>query len=269
MKKIHLLAAGAMSLAMLGGGAVAWAASGNQNPAQPAAPAQTKLIAAAPIDTTTESKFTPVAPCRVADTRVAGGAMHSNATRDFYVGGTTAFVFQGGKSGGCAIPTTATAVALTITSVSPNAKGYLRIWRSGDAEPQATFMNYGTSFNTAASGTTGISSLGKARVHNYGATSHLVIDVTGYYLAPMYAEVSSTGTLVRGSRVTATSLISGSSYQVTFDRDVTNCAYAASSYFGNYTLTVEPRSLVANAVYVETLFNDAASTDQFYLTVTC
>ncbi|MEO9238453.1 MAG: hypothetical protein ABI418_10205, partial [Jatrophihabitantaceae bacterium] len=85
MKKMHVLMASGLALVMVGGGAIASAAS-NNSPAQPAGAAQAKLIAAAPIDTTTESKYTPIAPCRVADTRVAGGRLNNTTTRNFYLG---------------------------------------------------------------------------------------------------------------------------------------------------------------------------------------
>ncbi|MEO9239849.1 MAG: hypothetical protein ABI418_17350, partial [Jatrophihabitantaceae bacterium] len=185
--------------------------------------------------------------------------------------GTTFFVGQGGKSGGCGVPTTATAVNVIITAVSPTHAGYLHVWRPTDTEPNASFMNYGTNFNASGTGSVGIATNGTVRIRNLTAITHLVIDVTGYYLAPMTAEVASNGNLVQGSRVATSFLIGAttSSYEVDFDRDVSHCAYAASSYFSGYDLTVEPRSGVPNGVFVLSTFDHTATADQFYLTVTC
>lgn len=274
MKKLSILVAAAVVLVGAGSAVAGAVGAAGSNPAQPKATTAPALVpAAAPIDNTTESKFTPVAPCRVIDTRhsVVGGALGPNVVRNFYVGGTFGFAPQGGQSGGCGVPVNATAVQVTITAVAPSANGFLHVWRSGAAEPSAAFMNYGTAFNASAGGTTAIDSAGRVSIRNIGSTAHLVVDVSGYYVAPMTAQVSSSGALVRGSRVTNAFLISGttSSYQVDFDRDVSQCTYAASSYFSGYDLTVEPRSGVPNGVYVYSSYDHAATADQFYLTVTC
>jgi hypothetical protein len=46
--------------------------------------------------------------------------------------------------------------------------------------------------------------------------------------APLWAVVNSNGTLVRGVSVTQTSRIDTGDYRVTFNRDVSGCAYAAT-----------------------------------------
>src|SRR5436305_7260753 len=61
---------------------------------------QVAATAAAPTlgDPQSDLIFVPVAPCRIIDTRLAGGAIGANATRAFLVTGTTGFEAQGGKS---------------------------------------------------------------------------------------------------------------------------------------------------------------------------
>jgi hypothetical protein len=205
------------------------------------------------------------------DTRVHGGPLGAGASRDFFLGGTAGFSNQGGTAGGCGVPLNATGVAITITTVSATHNGFLKVWRTGATEPGTSFMNYGTAFNASVAGTVGISAAGKTRVRNFLAQAQLVIDVAGYYVAPLFASVNSGGTLVTGSRVTNAFLISGTtaSYEVDFDRDVSHCAYSVSSFFSGYTLLVEPRSGNADGVYVGTSFNGSSTADQFYLTVTC
>ena len=54
-------------------------------------------------DTGADLIYTPVAPCRIIDTRVsgAGGPIPGNGTRDFVVVGATGFASQGGNPAGC------------------------------------------------------------------------------------------------------------------------------------------------------------------------
>ena len=65
-------------------------------------------------DTGADLVYTPVAPCRIIDTREpgAGGAIPGNGTRDFMVTGATGFESQGGHTGGCGIPEDATSVMI-------------------------------------------------------------------------------------------------------------------------------------------------------------
>ena len=44
--------------------------------------------------------YTPITPCRIVDTRKAGGAIGAE-TRTYYVAGTFGFAPAGGTSGGC------------------------------------------------------------------------------------------------------------------------------------------------------------------------
>jgi hypothetical protein len=162
-------------------------------------------------------------------------------------------------------------VAVTITALAGKHAGSIKAFRTGAPEPGATFLYYNASSVTSVASTVGISTAGRARVKNAGGLANVIIAVTGYYMAPLTADVSTDGTLVRGSRATGSSLIASttSSYQINFDRDVSACVYEVSSYFNGYTLTVEPRSGVPNAVYVFASFGGAATSDRFYLTVTC
>ena len=63
--------------------------------------------------------FTPVAPCRILDTRLAGGPLAPGAPRSFVVAGTAGFGAQGGREGGCGIPAGAAAVEMNFVVVSP------------------------------------------------------------------------------------------------------------------------------------------------------
>jgi len=79
-------------------------------------------------DTGADLIYTPIAPCRIIDTREpgAGGPIPGNGTRDFVVVGTTGFESQGGHSGGCGIPEDATSVMINFIAVASATSGHLR-----------------------------------------------------------------------------------------------------------------------------------------------
>ena len=101
--------------------------------------------------------LTTIEPCRIVDTRLAGGKILPGAgeNRTFNVVGTANFTTQGGKSGGCSIPGFATipgianpipmvqAVVFNFTAVAPSGPGDIRAFPT-DAVlvPTASVLNY-------------------------------------------------------------------------------------------------------------------------------
>ena len=221
------------------------------------------------VDTSTESKYTPIAPCRIVDTRVHGGAISANATRSFHALGSGSFAGQGGAS--CDIPSSAIAVTGSIIAVNATGSGYLKAYAYGAAEPKPSFLNYVPSPTLSASGTIPVAgSTYDFTVKAFAHPTQVVIQLTGYYVRPMWAEVSSAGGLVQGSRVAAISHIGTGSYEVDLDRNVSACAYTATSYFYGTTMEVEPRSGNVDGVFVAASdYNGAGVDTYFYLTVTC
>lgn len=144
-------------------------------------------------DAESDLLFVPITPCRVIDTRLAGGLLAANAVRDFEVAGTANFEGQGGKSGGCAIPMGATspvaaAVMINLIAVSAQGPGNLRAWEFGTPVPLASVINYeklGTFFNIANGiilPIAGVSTADKdLSVRADANGTHLVADVTGYF----------------------------------------------------------------------------------------
>ena len=82
-------------------------------------------------DTGADLIYTPVSPCRIIDTREAGGPIAGGDTRNFVVVGTTGFGSQGGHTGGCGIPEDATSVMINFIAVAPVTTGHLRAWPYG------------------------------------------------------------------------------------------------------------------------------------------
>jgi hypothetical protein len=244
MSSIRLIALGVIAGAMVSGGAVAWASNGGAS--QPSTTQQTAPVGNGPsarpnvqpnvvANAKPESVFTPVAPCRAVDTRSGGGTLATGVARTFYVGGTANFSGQGGQSGGCGVPTTATAVALTITAVSPTHEGYLRAWSATGSEPTSAFMNYGTAYNASGSGQVPISTAGQIKIRNESSTTQVLVDISGYYSAQISALLNPTGGIYSGSARVLSSVNTGTGdYLVTVDRDLTGCTAIASIDGGPY-----------------------------------
>ncbi len=90
-------------------------------------------------DSQADLVYTPVPPCRILDTRLAGGPLAAGTTRDLLVTGDT--TLQGGAN--CAIPHgPATAAVLNFVAVGPAGPGDLRVTPFGSAMPNASILNY-------------------------------------------------------------------------------------------------------------------------------
>jgi hypothetical protein len=160
-----------------------------------AAPLAKTAATAAPTlgDSNSDLLFVPVPPCRIIDTRVAGGALAANETRSYLVNGSTGFLAQGGNGGGCgipadAVPPSATAAVLNFVAVAPQGPGDLRAWAYGQPKPLAAVLNYAqvTGLNIANGVVVPVagSSLNPAdlNVSTDVSGTHLVVDVTGYFI---------------------------------------------------------------------------------------
>ena len=132
--------------------------------------------------------FTPVTPCRIVDTRLAGGPFTPGARREFYVYGTTIIANQGGNPAGCASPRgEPSAVHINVTAVPQSGSGYFGVFPANVEPPNASLVNYKTGVQNIANAAT-IKTYYQAgareiEVINRNGSAHLVIDVMGYYYA--------------------------------------------------------------------------------------
>lgn len=129
--------------------------------------------------------FTPVAPCRIVDTRLAGGAIAAGTTRTFDADGST-FVAQGGVATSCGVPYGASrAVAMTVTVTETATPGWVTAWGLG-AMPLSSVLNYATSDTVA---NTTIVPIVPGAGNDFSiwtyANAQIIIDVVGYYAAPV------------------------------------------------------------------------------------
>lgn len=275
------LAAAVVLAAGVGAGA-AWAGAGAGDGGQPPATGPSANRAKIVAPKAHDDLFVPITPCRIVDTRsAAAGKLAVGAAREITSRGSgAAFAAQGGKAGGCGIPTSAKAITFTVTAVDAGS-GFLRVWPSDLVQPNATFMNYDSAFNVSNSGTvnlcgtSGLLCISDLKVRAYGSDTHVVIDVAGYYVAPMWANLTRGGSIVEASRVTNVIAFGTGAYEVEFDRDVSDCSYTAAIDFfdtsgGSVMTAVDPRAGNARAVFVQTYNTSGTKADEpFYLEVTC
>jgi hypothetical protein len=93
-------------------------------------------------DSQADLVYTPVSPCRIIDTRLAGGPIAGGTTRSFRVTGGD-LSSQGGSATGCGIPAgAATAAVINFVAVNPAGPGDLRITPFGTPMPTASILNY-------------------------------------------------------------------------------------------------------------------------------
>ncbi len=132
------------------------------------------------------ASYVPLAsPCRVVDTRGGGGVLARSGSRAFQVAGTgSVFASQGGTSGGCGVPDGVPGVEATVSVVAPTgANGFVRVAPNNGSVPTATFLNYTTRTGITNTGSITLSNteVRDVSVRNFGGTTHVVIDVQGYY----------------------------------------------------------------------------------------
>lgn len=91
--------------------------------------------------------YTPLAPCRILDTRSTGaGAIAANSTRNFVAINAGNFTSQGGSATNCGtLGLSATAVAINLTAVTPAGAGYATAYPFGTTQPLAASVNYSAS----------------------------------------------------------------------------------------------------------------------------
>lgn len=230
-------------IVVVGGLAAASAAPPDVHPpnnAPSAAGPATQNVPLATAPSVSETAFVPITPCRIVDTRSNIGRIAAGTSVAFHVRGTAGFEPQGGVSGGCGIPTTATGIAVSVSSVNIGGTGYFRAWPYGQTMPNASIAHYqsGPITTTGATLTLGTGAY-DIQVEAFGAGSALVIDVTGYYIVPIDAVLSYNGGVLSGSpRVLSSVRTSPGNYTVTVDRDLTGCTATATVHGGAYFASV-------------------------------
>lgn len=125
------------------------------------------------------SGFVPMSPKRILDTRfgpvppsmIVGGKLIAASTRFLPIAGTAG------------VPLDATAVVVNVTSTqASSSNAYLTMWPGGFPTPFASTLNLQAGATVASSATLRLGGGGVNLRTNIGST-HLVVDVLGYYMA--------------------------------------------------------------------------------------
>jgi hypothetical protein len=240
-------------------------------------------------DNATSLVFTPVPPCRIIDTTVLPAPLAAGSQIGFVVAGTQFFPEQGGQPGGCGIPFgPATAAMINFVAVGPANAGDLRAFAFGSPVPNASIINYASVPGLNIANGLAVPICNPAVLNCSSdlaiqvdvSDTDLVADVVGYFAAadpvPMWAVVTSAGTLVRGFRAVAASRPLLGQYNVVFDRNVANCGYVATigaPGTGNEnpgSISVASLLTSVNGVYVEIRNVPGALDDRgFHVAVHC
>ncbi|MGE0877781.1 MAG: beta strand repeat-containing protein [Acidimicrobiia bacterium] len=119
------------------------------------------------------SKFVPLSPQRILDTREGNGAVQAklapNGKIDLQVTG------RGG------VPSTGvSAVVLNVTATNSTGSGYVSVWPADQTQPTVSNLNVEADQTIPNLVTVGVSAQGKVSLFSYGG-GDLIADVAGYY----------------------------------------------------------------------------------------
>jgi len=179
--------------------------------AQPHSPATTSItVGSVTTDalgaTTSQLVFTPIPPCRIADTRGSGartGILAAGVPRTFDLTTDGFLKGQGGSTSCAGLPSFsnyAWSVNLTLTGYSTS--GFLSVYPFGGAVPATSIANFGTALPAIANSSTltGCYGCGDDISVVASAPTHLILDVYGYFEVPSgYATGAITRTVMAGT----------------------------------------------------------------------
>jgi spore germination protein YaaH len=115
-------------------------------------------------------QFQALPPARILDTRTTGGPIGANQTRDLQVTG------QGGVPAAGVV-----AVVVNLTVTSPTAAGYLTAYPSGATRPVVSNLNFTPGQTVPNRAVVTLSSTGTATLYNFSGSTHVVVDVAGWF----------------------------------------------------------------------------------------
>jgi subtilisin family serine protease len=119
-------------------------------------------------------RFVPVAPCRIADTRSAGGPFGGPA---LVAGSIRAFAVP---QSACGIPGTARAYSLNVTALPQGPLAYLTLWPAGLHQPGVSTLNSWGGIVTANGAIVPAGAGGAVNVFVPSATD-VILDINGYF----------------------------------------------------------------------------------------
>jgi hypothetical protein len=115
--------------------------------------------------------FVPIAPTRAYDSRTPPATLHQSLST------------KAVQMGGGVIPAGASAVSMNLTSDAAVAPGFLTVFPADQPLPTISNLNYGT-FDPRANASVVMLSTGGALNTLVNQTTHVIIDVNGYFTGP-------------------------------------------------------------------------------------
>ncbi len=138
--------------------------------AQGGASARPGTVRAEALTEPARTGFQALTPARMLDTRTTGGTVGAGATRKVLVLG------RGGvPAGGVG------SVALNITATAATMGGYLTVWPGTGSRPRTSTVNFPAGRTVPNSVVTGLASDGTISIYNLRGSTHVVVDVTGWF----------------------------------------------------------------------------------------
>ena len=134
-------------------------------------------------DATTDLVYKPIAPCRILDTRVGGGAIPANTAKTYNYYGSNV-----GSWTGCTVPAGAAAFAANVATVTYGLgltapSYYLQIYPQGSSSFTA-FMNFTPNQTISNAGVISVNPANGQFTINPSGSTHAVVDVYGIFSAP-------------------------------------------------------------------------------------
>src|SRR5688572_14686637 len=120
------------------------------------------------------STLVPLTPVRIADTRSGVGGTQGP------IAGDATIVMQ--IRGAAGVPNAASSVVLNVTAVDPQGAGYLVVFPALTARPETSSLNFVAGKNTARLVVARIGANGAMSIYFSGAQTHVIVDVTGYFV---------------------------------------------------------------------------------------
>lgn len=134
--------------------------------------------------------YTPLTSCRIIDSRIVGGTIPAEGVRSYNAFTATDFTSQGGAASNCGIPANVSSITVKIASQGATSSGYFTAFPYNEAMPIAASLNY----NMSTPQINVYSDEANIRLCRPGcasafsvyskATTHLIVDVTGYFAEP-------------------------------------------------------------------------------------
>lgn len=135
--------------------------------------------APSPVVRGAESRYVPVTPKRVLDTRSGNLGAPSGKIGP---GGVVELQIAGLDTAPAPVPANATAVVLNVTVTSTTSSTDVRVYPGGTSVPGASNLNAGAGATVPNLVTSAVGSNGKVVLRNSGGSVHLIADIAGYYV---------------------------------------------------------------------------------------